>query len=154
METIMAQDELAGILESWSKRLQDIGSGLYEKAFADRGISALSLVQFRYFELIARNPGITPGELAGILKVSKPTVANLLSGLERKGLIEREKSEEDARVQHIRLAEGAREIVEYRSSMYGLMARRLRKALSADECGTIARLLKKSLDRMGMKESK
>src|SRR5512136_2102390 len=148
----MGDDVLAEILESWSRRLQDIGSGLYEKAFADRGIAALSLVQFRYFELIARSPGITPGELAGIMKVSKPTVANLLAGLERKGLIERKTSDTDARVQHIRLAEGARGIVEYRSSMYGLMAKRLRKALSAAECGTVARLLKKSLDRMGEKE--
>ncbi len=147
----MAIDALARILESYSLALQDIGSGLYEKAFADRGISTLSLVQFRYFELIARTPGITPGELSRVMKVSKPTVANVLAGFAQKGLIRREKSGEDGRVLHVRLAAGALEIAEYRRSMYRLMADRIRRALSREECAALERIMEKSLGRLRKK---
>jgi DNA-binding MarR family transcriptional regulator len=145
----MASEDLALVIESLSKALQDIGSGLYLKAFADKGISALSLVQFRYFELIARRPGITPGELSTIMKVSRPTVANVLAGFDRKGLIRREKSVDDGRVLHVYLAAGAREIAEYRSSMYRLMADRLRRALTRKECADMTRMMRKSLDHLG-----
>jgi DNA-binding MarR family transcriptional regulator len=145
----MTTDTLAVILESWSKALQDIGADLYQKAFADKGIAALSLVQFRYFELIARKPGITPGELARIMKVSKPTVANVLAGLARKGLIRRERSDDDGRVLRISLEEGAEEIVEYRRSMYRLMASRIRHVLSRADCAALTRTLEKALDPLG-----
>jgi DNA-binding MarR family transcriptional regulator len=141
----MVKENLALVLESWSKVLQDIGSGLYLKAFSNKGMAALSLVQFRYFELIARQPGITPGELSKVMKVTKPTVANTLAGLERRGLVRKEKSDSDGRVLHVFLAEEALEIAEYRRSMYRLMAVRIGQALTKDECVTIARIMKKAL---------
>jgi DNA-binding MarR family transcriptional regulator len=145
----MAKDNLAEVLESWSKVLQDIGSDLYLKAFSHRGIAALSLVRFRYFELIARQPGIRPGELARDMKVSKPTVANVLAGLERQGLVRKEKSDADGRVIHVFLSEGAKEIAEYRRSMYRLMAARIRKACTKDESDAIAGIMKKAIGPLG-----
>lgn len=142
-------DDLALVLESWSRVLQDIGSDLYIKAFSNKGIAVLSMVRFRYVELIARQPGVTPGELARTMKVSKPTVANVLSALERQGLARREKSETDGRVSRVFLSKAAQEIVDYRRSMYGLMAVRIRDVLTKEESATIARLMRKSLGPLG-----
>lgn len=148
----MAKDELAGTLETWSKVLQDIGSSLYIKAFADKGIAALSMVQFRYLELIARRPGISPGELARIMEVTKPTVADVLEALVRKGLAEKRRSEDDGRVALLFPTPKAREIIDYRRSMYARMARKIRAALDGPECAELSRLMEKSLSRMREKE--
>ncbi len=145
-------DALALTLESWSKALQDLGSSLYLKAFADKGIAALSVVQFRYFELIARHPGISPGELARTMAVSKPTVAGVVAALERKTLVRKENAGDDGRGRRLYLEKSALEIAEYRRSMYALMSRKIRKALSAPECEALAGLMAKALERLPRKK--
>ena len=145
MGRVPESDDLALTLGAWSKVLQDMGSDLYQKAFANKGIAALSLAQFRYFELIARTPGITPGELARTVGVARPTVANTLGGLARKGLVRRTRSETDGRVSHLYLTQEAKEIVDYRASLYHRMATGLRQVLSEKECLSLSRILKKSL---------
>jgi DNA-binding MarR family transcriptional regulator len=151
-ETTDKTDDLARTLEAWSKVLQDMGSDLYKKAFANHGIAPLSLGQFRYFDLIARQPGVTPGELARTMGVARPTVANTLGGLQRRGLVRRSRSETDARVQKLYLSGKAQEIADYRASMYQRMASGLRKVLSQKECASLAGLLKKSLESLSGSE--
>jgi DNA-binding MarR family transcriptional regulator len=148
----MEKDGLAATLETWSKVLQDIGSSLYLKAFADKGIAALSVVQFRYLELVARKPGITPGELARIMAVTKPTVANVLEALARKGLVEKRRMEDDGRVALLFLTDNAQEILDYRRSMYARMAKKIGSALDASERAELAHLMGKALGGMAKKE--
>jgi len=148
----MEKDRLAKTLEDWSKALQDIGSSLYLKAFADKGIATLSVVQFRYLELVARKPGITPGELARIMAVTKPTVANVLEALVRKGLVAKRRSEDDGRIAFLFLTANAQEIVDYRRSMYARMAKKIGSALGGSERAELARLMEKGLEGMRKKE--
>ncbi|GEM_PF-806210 len=146
------KDGLAETLEEWSKVLQDIGSSLYLRAFADEGIASLGVVQLRYFELITRNPGVTPGELAETMAVTKPTVAGVVAALARKGLVRKGKSEADGRSSPLFLTENAERIAAYRRSMYALMARRIRRTLSARECAALSGLMRKSLGKLPRKE--
>jgi len=54
--------------------------------------------------------GLTPSELAGALGVEPPTVTNMLSRMERAGLLERCRDPEDARCTRVYLTEQGREL--------------------------------------------
>jgi DNA-binding MarR family transcriptional regulator len=134
---------LAAAIEEWSKTLQDIGADLYIRAFENRGIASLSMVKFRYFELIARNPGMTPAELASRMRVSRPTAAAVIGGFIRQGLVRKILSETDGRVSHLFPTRAAQEIVDYRRSMYRLMARRIGAVLDGAERESLVRMMAK-----------
>ena len=53
--------------------------------------------------------GLTPSELAGALRVEPPTVTNMLSRMERAGLLKRCRDPEDARCTRVYLTEQGRE---------------------------------------------
>jgi DNA-binding MarR family transcriptional regulator len=142
---------LAAAIESWSRTLQDIGADLYTRAFENRGIASLSMVKFRYFELIARNPGITPAELASRMSVSRPTAAAVIGGFVGQGLVAKKRSETDGRVSHLFLTGTAQEIVEYRRSMYRLMARTIGAVLNEAELRTLALIMRKAVEGNGKK---
>ena len=54
--------------------------------------------------------GLTPSELAGALGVEPPTVTNMLSRMERAGLLKRCRDPEDARCTRVYLTEQGREL--------------------------------------------
>jgi DNA-binding MarR family transcriptional regulator len=56
--------------------------------------------------------GLTPSELAGALGVEPPTVTNMLSRMERAGLLERCRDPRDARCTRVYLTEKGRELRE------------------------------------------
>lgn len=51
--------------------------------------------------IVGRFPGISPGDLAGILKVHKSTLTGILQRLAERGLVERRPSDEDRRRLHV-----------------------------------------------------
>jgi DNA-binding MarR family transcriptional regulator len=54
--------------------------------------------------IVGRFPGISPGEIADILKVHKSTLTGVLQRLEERGLIERKASPEDRRRALLKMA--------------------------------------------------
>lgn len=79
-------------------------------------------VEFTLLQLISENPDTTVTRLAKALAITTPGVALWVDRLEARGLVARERSEADRRVQHVRLApEGAR-----------LVAQALHDLLAAD----------------------
>lgn len=59
-----------------------------------------------------RRDGLTPSELADLLGVEPPTVTNMLSRMERSGLLERCRDPRDARCTRVHLTEKGRELRE------------------------------------------
>ena len=59
-------------------------------------------VEYTVLALIDGNPGLTARQLARALAVTPPNIAAWLERLEGRALIERQRSERDARVQHLR----------------------------------------------------
>jgi DNA-binding MarR family transcriptional regulator len=57
-----------------------------------------------------RRDGLTPSELAGALGVEPPTVTNMLSRMQRAGLLERRRDPEDARCTRVVLTQKGREL--------------------------------------------
>jgi DNA-binding MarR family transcriptional regulator len=137
--------ELAAAIEAWSRTFQDMGSELYERAFALQGMASLTLVQFRYFELVARSPGITPAELAERMGVRRATVAGVVAAFLRQGLVRKQRSETDGRVSHLHLTEAARRIVEYRRQMYRAAARHVASVTSPAERRELVRIMGKAV---------
>jgi DNA-binding MarR family transcriptional regulator len=59
-------------------------------------------VEFTILTLIDENPGVTARQLAGALAVTPPNITMWMERLERRGLVERERSATDGRAQSIR----------------------------------------------------
>lgn len=67
--------------------------------------------QVSILRLVIEHGGLTPAQLADVLHVARPTVSNLLKGLVRDGLVEREMNKTDARQLTIRPTERGRSIL-------------------------------------------
>jgi DNA-binding MarR family transcriptional regulator len=81
-----------------------------DKVFADTvgGRMGLRPVEFTILALVQANGGVAARQLARALAVTPPNIAVWLDRLESRGLIERERSAADGRLQHIRIkADGA-----------------------------------------------
>ena len=85
--------------------LAKIGLVIRHEAWREAGDHGLTPTQTQAMVAIdASSAGrLSVGEIARELAVTQPTVSGAISALERKGLIARERSEDDGRVVHIRL---------------------------------------------------
>lgn len=63
----------------------------------------VSSVQFGVLAVLARRPGASQRELGDELDLDRSTIADLVGRLEKRGLIERERSAGDRRRNHLRL---------------------------------------------------
>lgn len=69
----------------------------------------LRQAEFAVLSIVRGNPGINQRALADALAVAPPNLATLLDRLEARGLLARQRSTEDKRVQHVALtAQGVR----------------------------------------------
>ena len=65
--------------------------------------AGLRRVEFTILALVQSNRGVTARQLARALAVTPPNIAIWLDKLESRGLVARQRSDSDARVQHIRI---------------------------------------------------
>jgi DNA-binding MarR family transcriptional regulator len=83
--------------------------------------------------IVGRFPGISPGEIADILKVHKSTLTGVLQRLERRNLIERRESPDDRRKSLVWLTPGGQKVDAVRAGTVEAALRRAMNKLSADE---------------------
>jgi DNA-binding MarR family transcriptional regulator len=69
------------------------------------GPLALRPVEFTILTLVHENPGVPARQLARALAVTPPNITIWLDRLEARGLVTRERSTADARMQHLRASE-------------------------------------------------
>jgi DNA-binding MarR family transcriptional regulator len=105
--------------------------------------SGLRRVEFTILALVQGNRDVTARQLARALAVTPPNIAIWLDKLESRGLVERERSSSDARMQHVRLTARGSALVE-RSVQTLLEGERVAlEALSAAERAMLVELLHK-----------
>jgi DNA-binding MarR family transcriptional regulator len=85
---------------------------------------------FMLRSLIER-PGLSQGELAEALTISRPTATRLLDGLERKGLVRRVVAAEDRRESLIHPTSAALKLGPALNAASGQVTRRLKQLLGA-----------------------
>jgi DNA-binding MarR family transcriptional regulator len=82
---------------------------VFDERVAGRG--GLRRVEFTILALVQGNPGVSARQLARALAVTPPNVAIWLDRLESRGLVTRERSTSDARVQHVQLTRAGTTLV-------------------------------------------
>jgi DNA-binding MarR family transcriptional regulator len=103
----------------------------------------LSPVEFSSLVLLAFNPGTTPKQLAEALAMVAPAVTVLLDRLEKRGLIERARSDSDRRAQIVSLTPTGRELALQAHALSMDMEQDVLGALSAAERAILIELLQK-----------
>ena len=81
--------------------------GVFDKKYL--GVD-FNVTEVRIIGEIGRNSSLTAKELAEYLSVDKGYMSRMMQNLEKKGLIERVKSEKDAREKHLRLTEEGKKL--------------------------------------------
>lgn len=106
-------------------------------------LDELKQKQFRYLEIIASNDNLTPGGLAEILHITKPSVTEIVVQLVNLECVQKRQCPRDGRRYYVTLTERGRQIVRHRYLMQRRMAERIRRSLSDAEVRELVRLLEK-----------
>jgi MarR family transcriptional regulator, organic hydroperoxide resistance regulator len=93
----------------------------------------LHLGQEFYLAQLWREDGVTSADLAARTGVSAPAVTKVVSGLERAGLVHRERDSSDARLVRVRLTEAGRALCEPVSRIWYESEREFWDGLAEDE---------------------
>ena len=95
-----------------------------------------------------RRDGLTPSELADRLGVEPPTVTNMLSRMERVGLLERCRDPQDARCTRVHLTERGRELREPVERRWKAVQERAFTGITAEEETLLRGLLARVHDNL------
>jgi MarR family transcriptional regulator, organic hydroperoxide resistance regulator len=101
----------------------------------------LHLGQEFYLAQLWREDGVTSADLATRTGVSAPAVTKVVSGLERSGLVHRERDPADARLVRIWLTEAGRALQEPVTRIWYDAEREFWTSLTDDERARVRRLL-------------
>lgn len=113
----------------------------------------LTLAQFDVLAQVAAHPGLSQGELATRLFVTKGNVAGLIDRLERNGLIRRVSEPADRRRHCLHLTDAGRNLARLVVPAQEALITRLLAPLSSTDRQTLRRLLRtldRSLKRAGI----
>jgi DNA-binding MarR family transcriptional regulator len=130
-------------LEEMIARLSGYMGRMEEEARDQYNFKDLTVTQMHYLETISEleNPNLT--ELAGALKLTKPTVTVLIDKLMEKDLVYRVRSDADRRSSHLHLTEKGKLINEMHGYAHRRMVEDIQKRVTPDEMGQLIELLKK-----------
>lgn len=116
--------------------------GARGRLVARDGDESLSLPQFQMLEpLEAASEALTVSEVAVAAGVATPTATRMLDGLEREGLVRRERRPDDRRVVHVCLTDEGRARVRAKRSHIAARRREIFESLSPAERKQAARVL-------------
>lgn len=124
------------------RRLHQIHGGLFAEEFAE---TRLTPVQFGLLSVLAAGGAFDQFSLSSAVGIDRTSGADVIKRLERRGLLERTRSERDRRANVIRItAEGAAVVERMRRPMERAQER-LVAPLTADERTTFFRLVRKMI---------
>lgn len=116
----------------------------FEKDEIARGpLKKLSRTQIHYIDTIYHNRELSFSDLAGIFKISKPSVTVHIEKLEKLGLVNKVKSDEDRRSSHLHLTEEGLEMALLHDRIHEEYTKKITKRLSAKEKTLFRELLEK-----------
>ncbi len=98
--------------------------------------------------IVGRFPGISPGDLAEILKVHKSTLTGVLQRLSDRGLVERRPSEADKRRLHLWLTPAGVKVDAVKAGTVEAALRRAVGKLSEDDIQAAERVLSAVADEL------
>lgn len=128
------------------EKIERFASKIWRTQSKEDPIGQLSFNEYDYLKVIeaAKEP-IRLTDLAEEMQVTKPSATTMVQRLERKGLVERLPSPEDARSKLVVLTAKAETGLEEESKIYQVMANTLESQLSEQEIKQLNLLLNKAL---------
>ncbi|MCX2757017.1 MarR family transcriptional regulator [Vibrio sp. Sgm 22] len=128
------------------EKIERFASKIWRTQVNEDPICQLSFNEYDYLKVIQASPEpIRLTDLAIEMQVTKPSATTMVQRLERKGLVEREASLEDARSKLVVLTSKAEVGLEEESKIYQVMAQILESRLSEQESQQLNLLLNKAL---------
>jgi DNA-binding MarR family transcriptional regulator len=105
----------------------------------------LKLGQFYYLHAVQERDQVTLTELAARFHVSKPSATAAVKKLIDLGYLEKQQSELDLRVFHIRLTEKGQRVLQVKEKTFHAFSDQIRIHLTLAETAELERLLEKAL---------
>ncbi|MBE8567061.1 MarR family transcriptional regulator [Vibrio sp. OPT20] len=128
------------------EKIERFASKIWRTQVNEDPICQLSFNEYDYLKVIqASLEPIRLTDLAIEMQVTKPSATTMVQRLERKGLVERKASLEDARSKLVILTQKAEVGLEEESKIYQVMAQVLESRLSEQESHQLNLLLNKAL---------
>ena len=128
------------------EKIERFASKVWRTQVNEDPICQLSFNEYDYLKVIQASPEpIRLTDLAIEMQVTKPSATTMVQRLERKGLVERKASLEDARSKLVVLTHKAELGLEEESKIYQVMAQILESRLSDQESKQLNQLLDKAL---------
>ncbi|EGU41649.1 MULTISPECIES: MarR family winged helix-turn-helix transcriptional regulator [Vibrio] len=128
------------------EKIERFASKVWRTQVNEDPICQLSFNEYDYLKVIQASPEpIRLTDLAVEMQVTKPSATTMVQRLERKGLVERKASLEDARSKLVVLTHKAELGLEEESKIYQVMAQILESRLSEQESKQLNQLLDKAL---------
>ena len=128
------------------EKIERFASKIWRTQVNEDPICQLSFNEYDYLKVIQSSPEpIRLTDLAIEMQVTKPSATTMVQRLERKGLVERKASLEDARSKLVVLTSKAEFGLEEESKIYQVMAQILESRLSEQESQQLNLLLNKAL---------
>ncbi|MFV8463462.1 MarR family winged helix-turn-helix transcriptional regulator [Vibrio chagasii] len=128
------------------EKIERFASKVWRTQVNEDPICQLSFNEYDYLKVIQASPEpIRLTDLAIEMQVTKPSATTMVQRLERKGLVERKASLEDARSKLVVLTQKAELGLEEESKIYQVMAQILESRLSDQESKQLNQLLDKAL---------
>ncbi|MGI9876207.1 MarR family winged helix-turn-helix transcriptional regulator [Vibrio chagasii] len=128
------------------EKIERFASKVWRTQVNEDPICQLSFNEYDYLKVIQASPEpIRLTDLAVEMQVTKPSATTMVQRLERKGLVERKASLEDARSKLVVLTHKAELGLEEESKIYQVMAQILESRLSDQESKQLNQLLDKAL---------
>ena len=128
------------------EKIERFASKVWRTQVNEDPICQLSFNEYDYLKVIQASPEpIRLTDLAIEMQVTKPSATTMVQRLERKGLVERKASLEDARSKLVVLTNKAELGLEEESKIYQVMAQILESRLSDQESKQLNLLLDKAL---------
>lgn len=137
----LAEGPLHGLVGYQLAQASVVTNRVFDAQAARRG--GLRRVEFTILALVQVNPDVTARQLARALAVTPPNIAIWIERLEQQGWILRNRSETDARVQHIRLSRTGAALVDQTTRQLLEAEAEALAALTAAERAMLAELLHK-----------
>ncbi|MEZ8124838.1 MarR family winged helix-turn-helix transcriptional regulator [Vibrio splendidus] len=134
------------MLDQNLEKIERFASKIWRTQVNEDPICQLSFNEYDYLKVIqASLEPIRLTDLAIEMQVTKPSATTMVQRLERKGLVERKASLEDARSKLVILTQKAEVGLEEESKIYQVMAQVLESRLSEQESHLLNLLLNKAL---------
>jgi len=128
------------------EKIERFASKVWRTQVNEDPICQLSFNEYDYLKVIQASPEpIRLTDLAIEMQVTKPSATTMVQRLEKKGLVERKASLEDARSKLVALTHKAELGLEEESKIYQVMAQILESRLSEQESKQLNQLLDKAL---------